>query len=903
MAGEEKLFRQELSTAEQWRLVHLRNWLVRTPWNPTTAVRSSLRRTGSSGLELDVRGISFRIAPSIIVRSEAELLGINSPRFALRACFDREGDLHPGFVNLRRLKTFREAVSKRLRLYEGHKLLDSLARVGCLADGFLNPQIAYPDYITITTSLAAQYGEEGPERGVPFVTHFPIGGGLCAQAICFQATLLRYRNARSVYGVSEITLLATDRLVSGAADRVPAESTYLNFSGLRRSQIAAFLNHPQVGLGTTVERLFYPSKPDKSAERRTRWKVALLAYLRSGIPVILPVDGHRMAGAFSADFPAALLPRYSGDQTEMHCVLAVGFDPHGERVLLNDPSTFPLLDCALNDLFDMAPEQTGAPRHWMIPVHASPGFRPLLDYDNTVVPGVLENTRVWGQRNSGFGPTDFTRSDWLLLEAGTDIRTDLETRLTGPFEAQLPSKALLQQTADWLEQNAATAGVRHVWLEYAQGRGGRLWDAREASDSTAAIRKHPGACLVEFRDDVTFSLPVATEPTPRPAERCGETHAEKTAERTSGTTSLIRPAVISSFSTDGIALSCRQLQRGNRKELIELYAFMQPDSDRLLKREIGYTGSDRLDAVEMMGSFASDVAVARIVRRLQKLPQGALYRIAALATFIPEIADPPGSPRAQMAGSALQFISRLALEIRRHQVSGNQLQELGLPGLKAIEIVAGSRITSVFSAILPDAAYPQLIAQTTSDSEAAKNTIGNLAAAISEACRQPANHVGKHNKNKKLLLRQALHDAGISVCLELEPGPLYALRNLDTLETFCEEINRCAKDLKDGFPAGFNLDIAHWRMAGLTPEMIPLNVRQRIGHSHIAGHDVRGHLGDTALGQKDLADCRPWLSLLQRLHTLPDRKIPYSGILSVEFEASRDVQDVFRTLDTVSSWL
>jgi len=66
---------------------------------------------------------------------------------------------------------------------------------------------------------------------------------------------------------------------------------------------------------------------------------------------------------------------------------------------------------------------------------------------------------------------------------------------------------------------------------------------------------------------------------------------------------------------------------------------------------------------------------------------------------------------------------------------------------------------------------------------------------------------------------------------------------------------------------------------------------------------VRGHLGDTALGQKDLADCRPWLSLLQRLHTLPDRKIPYSGILSIEFEAARDVQDVFRTLDTVSSWL
>ena len=54
----------------------------------------------------------FRIAPSLVTRGEAELLGVSSPRFALRCYFFDAEDRSPlGFVNARRLQVLSETVS------------------------------------------------------------------------------------------------------------------------------------------------------------------------------------------------------------------------------------------------------------------------------------------------------------------------------------------------------------------------------------------------------------------------------------------------------------------------------------------------------------------------------------------------------------------------------------------------------------------------------------------------------------------------------------------------------------------------------------------------------------------------------------------------------------------------
>ncbi len=903
MTGAGKVFRRELPPNEQWRLAWLRKWLARTPYSPTEAIVVNRRDQLIARFTPDTAGLRFRIAPSIIIRSEAELLGINTPRFALRASLQDDQHRPLGFVNLRRLKTFRDAVARRLSLHSGHELLDSLEhRVMCLADGVFDPRTAYPEYTVIVARLASLYGEESPDRGVPFVTHFPIGGGLCAQAICFQATLLRYQDAKSVFGVSEITLLASDERTAGNDGPSPAASTYLNFSGLKPSQIAAFFNHATVGLGTTVQRLYYPQRSGPQTEAATeksrfaRWRAALLAFLGSAIPVIVPVDAARMAAAFGEDFPVGMLPRYPAHTPSIHCVLAVGFHRGRNEVLLNDPSTFPLLNCKLEDLFRMMPENNERSTHSLLPVHDAPGLLPLLDFDRQPSPGLFEEASVYTQKSL---PVDWEKSQWYYLRSDRDIETELTERLAGLQPHELPESALLQNVQLWLRnysESRRQGVVCRAWLEYLPNRVCRLWDAVRPPD---VIRAETGTGWLQiFSQEAsqTFSIPPGSSVDLRELNATREqpsTH-QITAGYSAGPTPL-QTAVITSFDTAGLTLACQTLNRERREDLLDLYVFMQPDSDRLLKKVLGYTGEENPDAVEMMSKFSSDTAARMIVRRLKKLRNNGFDRIVALATYIPEISDLPTSQRGRVSAAAIEFIARVALQIRRQQELHKTASTPRFPGLRAVELVAGSRISSVYSAILPDANYPQLIAQTMSDAEAANNVVTNLKRALKNG--------RSASGSPHECLGQLLRKQNIALCLELEPGPLYALRDLNTLLTFCKELDETFRDEYSDLPIGFNLDIAHWRMAGISPALVPKEIRRRIGHSHIAGHDIRGHLGDKRIEAADLPAFSPWLSFLSWLPQEVGRVVPFSGVVSVEFEAARDSRDVIDSLKTVNHWL
>ena len=127
--------------------------------------------------------LTFRLAPSISTRSEAELIGVSSPRFAMRGYLD-EGN--GGFLNIRRL----EKLAKNAALARGHwptvlwsrlfqrskpkpmtakELYEKLRKGACIADSLLLPPKRYRNDYFVTCELGLAYGEGKKIYGVPIV--------------------------------------------------------------------------------------------------------------------------------------------------------------------------------------------------------------------------------------------------------------------------------------------------------------------------------------------------------------------------------------------------------------------------------------------------------------------------------------------------------------------------------------------------------------------------------------------------------------------------------------------------------------------------------------------------------------------------------------------------------------
>ena len=129
---------------------------------------------------------------------------------------------------------------------------------------------------------------------------------------------------------------------------------------------------------------------------------------------------------------------------------------------------------------------------------------------------------------------------------------------------------------------------------------------------------------------------------------------------------------------------------------------------------------------------------------------------------------------------------------------------------------------------------------------------------------------------------------------ELEPGPLYVLNDLNAIRLMQPQLE------KHGLHelVGWNLDIAHWALAGIKLRDIDYDVFSRIVHAHISDH-AYGHLGDLPVGRAGLGICgtgrqnvagfAPWLHLLRCCASRPPNTgLPFSGYVSVELEACPD---------------
>jgi len=346
-----------------------------------------------------VSEVDPRLAPSIIARSEAELLGISSPRFAIRVHLQQGS-----FANIRR----RRVTARQIRMTYDEVLADNLQeltetkhitmkamdlterekgdrlrelessaykKVNWVADCLLVPPKRLVDehYSFLTCSLGADYGEDEMRPATPFVTHISIGGGLCAQAACFMALCLLEHS--DIFGISEITLLASD--AEGNKDE-------LEIHGLKPRTMVKFFE--KIGLSAQLQEGAGPESMSTEAEiliEIEKIRAALRVYVDNKIPVLPMLSASRMQGLRPLD-QSPSIPRpiivSSGDQCKAgsnaiplgqllnynnsmiaeqkdlthdnHCVVIVGRNKDATSFLLNDPATFPFVKSTPAQLFD-----------------------------------------------------------------------------------------------------------------------------------------------------------------------------------------------------------------------------------------------------------------------------------------------------------------------------------------------------------------------------------------------------------------------------------------------------------------------------------------------------------------------------------------------------------------------
>ncbi len=259
--------------------------------------------------------------------------------------------------------------------------------------------------------------------------------------------------------------------------------------------------------------------------------------------------------------------------------------------------------------------------------------------------------------------------------------------------------------------------------------------------------------------------------------------------------------------------------------------------------------------------------------------------IIGFATFIPEVqhdANTSGTAsndpeKVSRAGKALGGVLAIAANINARG------RERGLSdGVRVVEIVCGSR----FSVTLKDShdrqrKHPELDVGIRSDEDAQDRLVKQLECAVAYAS-EVCNNLGTIP----------------NIALELEPGPFFVLRDLNTLKSLCLKLE---KNENLASRVGFNLDIAHWRIANILRTDVARwsNIVERIVHAHFSGHHPSAHFGDCVPTPAEWENLSQWIELLDSLMTVEHRALrqqlrrpQFSGFLSVEMESCQSLGQV-----------
>lgn len=886
-----------------------------------------------------------RVAPSIIARSEAELFGLCMPRFALRVYLDPH---LRSFVNARRIGAFCDRArwwgkrtappKKQLRDIEEMRPFWRpawwLRRHTCVADSLLE-YTRDGRFHVLKARLGFAYGEEENTAGTPYVSHIPLsGGGLCAQAVCFMASALLSDDAKGVYGVADVTALA-------AGD----DTRELLLTGLDQASMIRYFTHDRVGLRATWQL----ARRESEGAYHRPFCEALVAYVCSGMPVVLPLDSLRMAGVGSKDKPlkyADSIFARNGlslwehrkpyeQKPRRHAVLLVGTDGQ-ETFLLNDPSRLPFMEADTYQLTAAASykneEMSELSSRCFMPVTPSAVRVPLEDaicYRGGA-------SRSAGAKRSGliYLSTNVLRGgelEWLPRK-GRDRRFRL-SRLCDVLSLDIMPSVLrrrLRLVVNRLQGQGKWPGSHWCWVEVDRDEYAVwLWDAEREPPRPAQAGRVAGRyllCALGQHHGAWRETRLLRNPDPPEAP-------SEVLDPIPKTPNGLRASLISSFSVEGLESSTEHWPERDTK--CDVYAFMQGDADRLLPTTWGlrkdwlwqllayagpayiknlfrlfplrtYRSGGKLrirrcrayrvavskpiiTALDRMSALADDHAqIDQVADSIDTLLRERGQECVAISSFLPEIVA--GDPVGGHGRRALLFLVRFARALRKR---------FGHRHLSTVELVAGSLIDGVWPGHSKSTGARQ------QGQEAAAPRDGGTSRESEKVF--VANRLDRDEAFKRLLdaLRGVAGKAGkahIRLALELEPGPLYALDTWDALTHLCGMI---AGDDLLAPVVGLNLDIAHWRLAG-----IPLDkllgadgtcVLRRICHAHISDHGA-GHFGDVELGLiTPLRELQPWVEILEQRAAQNSRGAPpFSGFLSLELEACRSRGVVTRSRKRLS---
>jgi hypothetical protein len=904
---------KELGRKAYDRLVELRRWLY-----------------GPTG------NLTFRPAPSVIARSEAELFGLSSPRFALRTTLTEQS-----FVNARRLAKFVQNASAACKepprvstspegaspvRITARALRNELLRPGqCVADSLLKlpTRLASEGYIALECELGRAYGEGVCIQATPFLQHTTLGGGMCAQAVCFMLLALNEGIVKSVLGIAEITAIARG-----------GEGLSLDLSGMDRGSIVRFLNDPKVGL-SAYEQI--------AGHDRRHAAIAMHSYLSSGVPLILPVDLGRMWGDIRGKSKKSLVEkndvrlrrrkqifRKERLRRQDHVVAIVGFDPSNcKKYLLNDPATYPFLKADIEDIYSILPYEE-CPQG--IPPEAEQARLTFISatHPNVKLPllsvagerrkscGLLEIAAMVQTGASG-GDIDFPCFRPNAYDFGRFFLVDVARPLD---EVMKPHWPLPRITTKTLEQAIQASGVprQWYWLQYIppasfdnENGSITLWDAEKAPcQSTTECSSYVTALFrVEPRTGIatcTWSRHSLPQQSVSPDLARDETGNDNFSaidtfkiDASAGDFISIVPSLLSSFCTSGASSAhtdllaydsgmyreegCKSSDNIVSRVSAEVYLFMEQETKEWIAefgswwrfwkmRDLSWKWRSPLNAVDFLARLDSR-EIDSITDRLADRFSFARSPIVAIASFVPEITRPPRQPQGSPAAQAIRNLILIA----------QALQQKGHP-TRYVELVAGSAIEGIWMAREPKEHkfYASLLRQ----QEARSRLLSNLRSA----------------------LREISHDKWpVYLALELEPGPCFVLRDWDSLLQLAIDIEQ---DDTLRHRVGFNLDIGHWRIAQINCANIHSfsHVRDRVVHAHINAHHRCAHFGDapfvnldgSILDHNQPEDFLPWLNLLKKIAIerldagqLREGSLEFSRHVSMELEATKNNELVLRS--------
>ena len=807
-----------------------------------------------------------------------------------------------------------------------------LIRNTCIADSLLPRKSSITDdWHLIEVELGLPYGEGKTISGTPFVRHVDVvGGGMCAQACCFMANALLHDHCSAIYGISEISAMAKTEGDLEAEFR-------MQLNGLKPFEMQRYFR--RVGLNGHLELPFKPKGiPDSSYHHLLR------AYLLSGFPIILSCDLGRLIGSgkavqnaegFHEDlekssvypvnigldsckklFPGEFHPRVKRKRRN-HMVIMTGVkeaDSNEPHYMIHDPAYLPFLDVTLTQLkhattyketdenesyssintllvFPVLPARVNVPLGMAgaFPEH----FYTAVETSATMKKkGLLQ---LVGSEFSIHDP-DGTQTAIRRQIPADDLRyygDDLgEFRLIQ--QNNLSDHQWFEQASDPVREFLAAMDVsrfsgahwcwvqkwRHYFIFY---------DAELDIDwelETGEILNHLVLGIIK-QVNLVHTLCFVRKHSDSEAEpgEHGDTGPEE-AGSTDWRIPLNKISIITSCDVDA------ETNLEDSIETLEAYCFMQaflrrsiPEPQDRRSRErlklarktyrstrrrnfsrrwrlgISHGGSSgrrpclpckhpELCVMDQLSAAQNSITLRDDLKEILKSRFD--RNLCALASYLPEIASPVPD-RKKAAIRALKCLIDVA-------------QDLEVP---VLECVGGSRVATVIPCgeMKGRRRVDEIFGATVRDNVSA---LRDLAKTFKD-------------------LGEYAFPKGITLAVELEPGPLYNLGNLNSVDRFSSYL----RELK--VPSvGLNLDIAHYHLAGIAPHVIRGKLQDgswlNIEHIHISEHG-KGHFGDCWPGTFDHHqsihfDWDGWLNLFDFLVNERD----YTGYFSLEQEAAVDIQ-------------